>query len=192
VAFVWNHLEIRMVMLMLAVIGMFGFSAHTVALPLFAFRDLHGDAGTLTFVLTGLSVGSLAGALASAHRGTVGIAFLARSAIAFGCFNAVLGLAPNALAAAALSVPVGYTVMVTVAGMNAMIQLQTPAHLRGRVMALVSVVLVGTSPVGGPVIGSIAEWRGAPAALAVGGVLAICAAAVTLRTLSSRLARTPA
>ena len=77
--------------------------------------------------------------------------------MAFGCCNAVLGLAPNAWSAAVLALPVGYTVMVSVAGMNALIQLQTPAHMRGRVMALVSVVLVGSSPVGGPIIGLLAE-----------------------------------
>jgi len=116
-------------------------------------------------------------------------------AVAFGCCNAVLGLAPNAWSAAVLALPVGYTVMVSVAGMNALIQLQTPAHMRGRVMALVSVVLVGSSPVGGPIIGLLAERLGAPAALAIGGALAVAAAALTLKslkTLRCATARTPA
>ena len=194
-SFAWRNPEVRAVMLMLAVIGMFGFTAHTVALPLLAFRDLHGDASTLTFVLTGLSIGSLAGALASAHRGTADIGFLSRMAVAFGCCNAVLGLAPTAWVAALLALPVGYTVMVSVAGMNALIQLQTPAHMRGRVMALVSVVLVGSSPVGGPVIGLLADQLGAPAALAIGGGLAVVAAALTLKslkTLRCASARAPA
>jgi len=85
--------------------------------------------------------------------------------------------------------------MVSVAGMNALIQLQTPAHMRGRVMALVSVVLVGSSPVGGPIIGLLAERLGAPAALAIGGALAVAAAALTLKslkTLRCATARTPA
>jgi len=194
-AFAWREGDIRAVMLLLAIIGMFGFSAHTVALPLFAFRDLHGDAATLTFMLTGLSIGSLAGALASAHRGTADIVFLAKMAVAFGCCNAVLGLAPTAWAAALLALPVGYTVMVSVAGMNALIQLRTPAHMRGRVMALVSVVLVGSSPIGGPIIGVLAERLGARAALAVGGGVAVVAALLTLKslkTLRCATARAPA
>jgi len=182
-SFAWNDAEVRVVMLLLAAIGMFGFSAHTVVIPLLAFRDLHGDAGTLTFVLTGLSIGSLAGALASARRGSADLWFLARAAIAFGVLHAGLGLATSPALAAAIAVPVGFAVMISVSGMNAVIQLRTPPQLRGRVMAMVSIVLVGTSPIGGPVVGVIADRFGARTALAAGGGVIVVAGTIALRTL---------
>ena len=179
-AFAWRTPELRVQLVLMAAIGMFGFSAHTVALPLLATRDLHGDARTYTWLLTALSVGSLAGALASARRTSVPTRSLAKAAIAFGVCNGVMGLSPTALIAGLVALPVGFTVMISVAGMNASVQLSTPPQLRGRVMALVSIVLVGSGPIGGPIVGWVSEQFGAPAALVIGGVVAVAAGAASL------------
>lgn len=188
----WQTPRLRLTMLLLAAVGMFGFTAHTVALPLLAVRDLNGSSRTYTVLLTAVSVGSLAGALVCARRNAPDTTALARAAIAFGMLNAVLAAAPTTPIAVVLAIPVGYAIMITVGGLNSSVQLMTPPQLRGRVMSLVSMVLIGSSPIGGLLIGWTAEWAGARVALAAAGAVSVVAGVVVLRHLphSTWFART--
>jgi MFS family permease len=179
-AYAWRNPDVRVPLLLLFVVGTFGFNAHAVAVPLLAERELGGGARTATVLLASVSVGSLLGALHSARRSNVHTRSLALAAVAFGVANAALGLAPNATVAVVLALPVGYTSLLTIAGMNASVQLRTAAHMRGRVMSLVSIVLLGTSPIGGPLVGWIAERGGAPSAFALGGLVSVVAGLVVL------------
>jgi MFS family permease len=180
-AYAWRNADVRIPLLLLFVVGTFGFNAHAVVVPLLAERQLGGDARTATTLLASISVGSLLGALHSARRSTVHTRSLAFAAVGFGVANAALGLAPNAAVAAVLALPVGYTSLLTIAGMNSSVQLCTVPHMRGRVMSLVSIVLLGTSPIGGPLVGWVADRGGAPSALALGGVVSVIAGLVVLR-----------
>jgi MFS family permease len=79
---------------------------------------------------------------------------------------------------------------------NSTLQLTSDPRFRGRVMALWTVTFLGSTPIGGPIIGVIAEYLGARVALAVGGFACIAAAAIGARTLrrapaSERLAPQP-
>jgi hypothetical protein len=58
------------------------------------------------------------------------------------------------------------------------IQLEVPDELRGRVMSVYTTVFAGTSPIGGLLLGAIAANAGAPAAIAIGGVVSLVAALV--------------
>jgi len=82
----------------------------------------------------------------------------------------------TALAALAL-VPVGAASVVFAASVNSFMQLAVAPQMRGRVMALYSVVFLGSTPIGGPLMGWIASAASPRLALALGGLVAIAAAA---------------
>lgn len=170
--YAWEDPELRLSMLLLAGMGMFGFSTHTVVVPLLAERDLGGDAQTFTLLLGALSVGSLGGSLHSARERAHDPRAPARAAVAFGVVNGLMGLAPNITLAVIAATAAGYLCVVAAAGTNALLQLRTAPHMRGRVMSLGAMLMLGTGPIGGPIVGWIAEHAGAPTSLAFGGAIA--------------------
>ena len=80
-------------------------------------------------------------------------------------------------------VPVGITSIMVISGSNAVVQLSTDPAMRGRVLALLAVVFLGSTPIGGPITGWISETYGARWALALGAVTSLVAGALTLRAL---------
>jgi hypothetical protein len=71
---------------------------------------------------------------------------------------------------------------------NSLLQLESSPQMRGRVMSFWSVAFLGTTTIGGPIVGWVAEMAGARWGLALGGLAAVAAAAlgaVTLRKLKS-------
>jgi predicted MFS family arabinose efflux permease len=98
---------------------------------------------------------------------------------------AVLGASLIALSAVqneAVALPVmlclGWAVIAMAATTNTIIQMTVPDHLRGRVMSIYTTVFAGSSPIGGLIAGAIAAAAGVAAALLVGGVVSVGAAAV--------------
>ena len=169
--YAWRSAEVRLSMLLLTGIGMFGFSTHTVVVPLLAERDLGGDARTFTLLVAALSIGSLAGSLHSARTRWVDGRAPARAAIAFGVLNGLMGLAPTVPSALVAAAATGYLCVLAAAGTNALLQLRTVPQMRGRVMSLGAMLMLGTGPIGGPIVGWIAEAAGAPSALVFGGAV---------------------
>jgi MFS family permease len=82
-----------------------------------------------------------------------------------------------------LLVPVGFFVMVQMASTNTLIQAMVPDRLRGRTMAVYSMMFLGMAPIGALLSGTIADRIGAPWTLALGGIAAIVGAAVFARNL---------
>ena len=98
------------------------------------------------------------------------------SAALFGCSVLLTALAPNLYAALAALLVVGYfSISFTTMG-NSTLQLSAAPAMRGRVMALWTVAFLGTTPIGGPLIGAIGEHAGARFGLLVGGIAALTAA----------------
>ena len=90
--------------------------------------------------------------------------------------------APNALAAGVLLTAVGLAVMLFLATANTTLQLNSEPAMRGRVMALYGLVFLGSTPLGGPLLGWIAEEWGARFGLGVGGALSLAAAVAAMST----------
>src|SRR5205085_126135 len=88
----------------------------------------------------------------------------------------VAAAAPSLAVQALALVPVGAASVTFAAGVNSSLQLGAPAHLRGRIMALFSVVFIGSTPIGAPLVGWLAEVAGPRAGLVVGGIAALTAA----------------
>ena len=159
-------------MVMMAVVGTFAFN-HSTVLPLFAVRDLGGSDGTYTLLFSVLSVGALAGSLFAARRERVGARSVGVSAVAFGASMALLALTPDIPTAALAAVVMGATSVAFLTASTAVVQLRARPEMRGRVLALQAMLFLGSTPIGGPLIGWVSETLGARAGLLVGAVAAL-------------------
>jgi MFS family permease len=160
---------------MMAVIGTLAFNFQ-VLLPLLGHFTFDGGAATYTALAVAMAVGSVAGALFTGSRGVVSDRLLVGSAAAFGVLALLVAAAPTLPLAIATLVPLGAVSVTFAAGVNSTLQLRTAPAMRGRVMALYSVVFLGSTPIGGPIVGVLSELAGPRAGLVLGGAAA-CAAA---------------
>jgi MFS family permease len=168
------HLKIPL--LMMVVIGTLSFNFQ-VLLPLFAKFTWHGTATTYALLMAAMGVGAIAGALISGFRGAVSANLLVVSAALFGAAQLGAAVAPTEWAQLLVLVPLGAASVTFAAGVNSSLQLAA-GEMRGRVMALYSVVFLGSTPIGAPLVGALAEQFGPRWGLVVGGVAALVTAAV--------------
>jgi MFS family permease len=163
-------------LVMMAVIGTLTFN-FAVVLPLFIERTLGGTDASYTLVYSVLSVGSLLGALAAAHRRRVEISTIAAAALVFGVAMLLFATAPGLGVAFPLALVVGFASVWFMTASTAMMQLRSDPRMRGRVLALQAIVLLGSTPVGGPLLGYVCDVLGGRAGVVLGGLAAIGAAA---------------
>lgn len=177
--YVWSTPRLRWPLALMAVLYTISFN-FTVLLPLLARFSFGGGAGLYSLFFSVMAAGSLAGALTIAHQRRPSPRILAGAALAFGVAVLAVSVAPvPALALAALPV-VGFFSMIFMATGNSMMQFGSAPAMRGRVMALYAMVFLGSTPIGGPIAGWIAEQSSARLALAIGGLAAVAAAVVAL------------
>jgi MFS family permease len=173
--------ELLVPLIMMAVIGTFAFNFQTV-LPLFTTRDLGGSDLTFSLLMSVVSVGSLIGALAAARRKDLSVHLVSTTAAAFGVSMLLLALAPNQPVAFVLGVAMGLTSITFMTTSTAIVQLRADPMMRGRVLSLQAIVFLGSTPIGGPLVGAISEGLGARYALGLGAVSALGAGAYGLVT----------
>ena len=180
--------DLRLPMLIMAPVFLFAFN-FPVLLPLLAVRTFEGSASTYGNMLALFGIGSLAGALLMASRATQpNTPRLAALALAVGGLAAGVGLAP-ALPMALVFLPLlgAAAISFAITG-NSTLQLTSSDQMRGRVMALYSVVFLGSTPLGGPLAGLVGQHLGSASAgprigLIGGGVIAVAAGAIALLAL---------
>jgi MFS family permease len=159
-------------LVLMGVIGTLSYNFQTL-MPLLARFSFHGQAGTYAALTTAMGVGALAGALAASTRREVGPRLLVVSAVAFGLGLLLAAVAPT-LDTEAISLALTGAASVTFASsVNSSLQLRVRPSMRGRVMALYSVVFLGSNPIGGPLMGWISGTAGPRAGLLLGAVAAI-------------------
>lgn len=147
-------------------------------LPLLARFSFDGGPQTYALLASAMAAGSVGGALVAGARGRVSTRLLIGSCTAFGGF-ALLAAGSSSLALAVVALAlVGAASVTFVAGVNSTLQLKVAPAMRGRVMALYSVVFLGTTPIGGPLVGWLAEVSGPRSGLLVAAVAALAAAAL--------------
>lgn len=177
---VWHTPALRSPLMLVAVVGTLGFN-FGVILPLFAREDLGGGARLFGLLTSLMGLGSLVGALLAAARARPTPRVLVGAAGAFGVVTAATAAAPNAAVAAPLLVATGLCVMVFLTTANATVQLAAAPDMRGRVMSLYALVFLGSTPVGGPLMGAAAERFGSRSALVLAGLACVVAAAAAAR-----------
>lgn len=186
VRYVWETAALRMPMLVMLVVFTFSFN-WAVLVPLLAVRSFEGDAGTFGGLLALMGVGSLVGALVMAGRSTrANPRKVALFAMVLGALSVLLALAPALGVAWAVMPLVGAAATVFPITGNATLQLNASPELRGRVMALYTVVFLGSTPIGGPIAGVVGEHIGPRVALAGGGIIAVLAGLVAVASLATR------
>ena len=178
IRYVWRTTGLRLPMLLMAVVFLFSFN-FAVLMPLLAVRGFDGDAGTFGGMLALMGVGSLTGALVMAGRSSrANVRALTVWAMVLGGLSVLVALMP-VLPLAWLVLPfLGAAGIVFAITGNATLQLTSAPELRGRVMALYTVVFIGSTPIGGPIAGVVGEHLGPRVGLVAGGVVAIAAGLV--------------
>jgi predicted MFS family arabinose efflux permease len=147
-----------------------------IVLPVLAKRTFDGDATTFGTLSAVFAFGSFLGAMYAATRKRPTRRLLVGSAIAFGALEFLVAFAPS-LGIAYLAFPVvGLAGMLFISTANSTVQLNASPVMRGRALSMFSLVLLGSTPIGGPVIGWISETWSPRAALAVGGAATLIAA----------------
>jgi MFS family permease len=177
--------ELWVPLLMTSIIGTLAFNFQTV-LPLFATRDLHGSDVTFTWLMSVVSCGSLLGALATARRKTIDVRIVSRNAVIFGIALAFLAFVPNQPSAYAVGFLVGLGSISFMTAATAITQIAATPSMRGRVLALQAIVFLGSTPIGGPIVGAISESFGARYGIALGAVATLAAAGFGFFTIRRR------
>jgi MFS family permease len=174
--YVWTTPALRISLIMMAVVGTLAFN-FSVVLPLFVTRSLDGTPAEFTLLFSALSAGSMAGALWSARRSAIRMRHIVWASGLYGVAMLLLAVMPGLGWAFPAAVFVGVSSVAFMTTSTTLLQLRADPSMRGRVLALQAMVFLGSTPIGGPVLGLICERYGARAGLAVGGAACLAAAA---------------
>ncbi len=172
--YVWSTGELRDPLLAMAVVGIFAFN-FTTTLPLLATRTFHGGAGTYSALMAAMGAGAVVGGLMVAHRSRPSIAMLSAIGLAFGVMLLLVAAAPTEVVALVALVLMGLCSISFISTANATIQMQADPAMRGRVMALYAIAFLGSTPIGAPLVGWIADVTNPRIAIMVGGVATLAA-----------------
>ena len=167
--------EVLLVVALMLVVGTFSYN-FSVLIPALARNGLHSGATTFGLLSAALGLGALGGALGVAYAGKAAVPALLVGCGIFGAFLALAGQATALVPAMGLLMVAGIGMIVYSAISNSIIQIYTPARLRGRVMALYLWVFLGTTPIGSPLTGLIEQDWGSRAAMTVAGLVAVATA----------------
>jgi MFS family permease len=175
--YVWATPTLRSTILLVLVVGMLGLN-YRVALPLLARFAFDGGPGAYGALAAVMAAGAVVGALAVARRSRPTRLLLLGSAAAFGLLSFAAALAPTMLLEAAVLFPIGMASLTFLATANSTVQLTSSPQMRGRVMSLYGLVLLGSGPPSGLLSGWMASQFGPRSIMVLSGVSCVTAAAV--------------
>lgn len=170
-----NTPELAVPLALMALVGTLGFNFQVV-LPLLAKFSFGGGAGAYALLVASMGVGSIIAALVNGNRGETGAKVIAGASLAFGVAALAAAVAPALILEAIVLAALGAAAVIFVSSVNATIQLAVSAEMRGRVMALFSIVFLGSTPIGGPLTGWLAEAYDPRVPLVLAGVSGLSAA----------------
>jgi MFS family permease len=181
--YVWRRPDLKAVLLMLFFVGTFGLN-FPIFLSTMAVSVFHKGAGQYGLLSSFMAVGSVTGALLAAKRATPRITVLLGAAVVFGLGLAVASVMPNYALFGVALVVIGVSAQTFTTTAISVAQLSTEPSMRGRVMAILLATALGTTPVGAPIVGWVADTFGPRWALTVGAAGGLAAAAVGVRYLA--------
>jgi MFS family permease len=183
--YVWNRPDLGAILLMLFLIGTFGFN-FPIFISTMAVNVFHTDARGFGLLSSLMAVGTLAGSLFAASRMNPSLSSLLAGAGVFGLGCSLAAMAPGYWWFAVALMIVGAAALTFVNGTNSMMQLSTEPAMRGRVMALRVSIALGGTPIGAPIVGWVANHFGPRWSLALGAGAAFTAALVAAYVLTRR------
>jgi len=167
--------ELMVPLALMALVGTLGFNFQVV-LPLLAKFSFEAGAMTYASLVSAMAVGSIAGALVNGHRGRTGPRLIAGGALAFGLSALLAAAMPSLALEVVVLALLGAAAVTFAATINSTLQLAVSREMRGRVMALYSVVFLGSTPIGAPLTGWLAQNYDPRVALTLAGISGITAA----------------
>ena len=175
---------IRAILLLLALVSFAGMS-HTVLVPIFATKILHGDAQTLGFLMASSGVGAFAGAIyLIGRKSVVGLGKLIAISPAIMGFGLIgFGLSRVLWLSLIMMLFVGFGFILQFAGGNTFLQTIVEDDKRGRVMSLYTMAFFGVTPFGNLVAGGLANYIGAPNTVIIGGIICVLGSIVFTKQL---------
>ena len=177
IAYVRGRSDIMVIMLVVSVVGAMGlnFQLTSAVMATEVFGKGAEEYGILGSVL---AIGSLTGALIAARRRHPRVRIVIAAAFAFGVVSGLMAIAPTWELYVLSCVLVGWTSLTMMTSANATVQMTTEPGMRGRVMSLYMMVFLGTTPVGSPVVGWIADTWGARWSVGAGAIASVLVAVV--------------
>lgn len=180
--YVRSQRDLVVPLVMMAAIGTFAFNFQ-VTIPLLVTGPLGGGNGTFTVMFSVLSLGSLVGALWTARRSEVTNHQIVVAAAGFGAAMLALAAAPALWVAFPVAVVLGIASIGFMTASTAVVQMRAEPAFRGRVLALQAMVFLGSTPIGGPIVGFVSDTAGPRAGIALGGLACLGAASWATRAL---------
>jgi MFS family permease len=168
---------LRNTLIMLAIIGTLTYEFQ-VSLPLIAEFTFHGDASSYAFLTATMGIGAVLGGIFIAGQKQVLASKLVKGAFLFGVSVLVAAFMPSLALAGFVMVLVGICSIYFTSLGNSILQLESSPQMRGRVMAFWSIAFLGSTTIGGPLVGWFAEIAGPRWGLALGGMAALSAALI--------------
>lgn len=175
IAYVRRRSDIVTILAVVGVVGAFGlnFQMTSAIMASEAFGKGAGEYGVLGSIL---AIGSLTGALMAARRRNPRVRLVIGAALALGVSMGIQAVMPTYELYALMAVPVGYFSLTMMTAANTTVQMSTEPAMRGRVMALYMMVFLGTTPIGAPIVGWVAESFGPRWSVGVGAIASILVA----------------
>ncbi len=171
IAYVRGRTDICIILVTIFVVSALGMNFQLTS-ALMATTVFGKSAGSFGVLSTFMALGSILGSTAVARR-TPRLRAILMGAAFYGTAEILLGLSPSYWWFAVLAVPTGYGMLTMNTSANALMQTRTDPDKRGRIMALYSLVYLGATPIGSPIIGRIGALFGARWAILVGGIASL-------------------
>jgi MFS family permease len=170
--YIWETAELRWILLLMLVVGTFAINS-AVVLPLLTKVTFDAGPAVYSWMSIAMGAGAMCGALFVANRSDTHGRLLYLAGMAFGVAICATSLAPALGLFIGLLVVVGAGQIAFLAITNSSLQLLSDPTMRGRVMAVYTITLLGTTPIGGPLIGWVSDQFGPRWGFAIGGIATI-------------------
>jgi MFS family permease len=182
-AYVWKRADLKAILLMVFFIGTFGLN-FPIFLSTMNVSVFHKGAREYGLLTSTMAVGSVIGALLTATRAKSGMLYLVMGALSFGVGFSVAAFMPTYFSFAIPLVLIGVSAQTFTTSANSALQLSTEPAMRGRVVAIFLAIALGSTPLGAPMVGWIADRFGPRWALCAGAGAGFAATLVGIHYLA--------
>lgn len=168
--YIFSSVNLKLSIVMIFIIGTFAYE-FTVVFPLLATKVFHGGAQSFSLMMTFLGIGAvISGILVARRKKSITKNDILLSAFNFGLFISLASVMPNYDLFLVCLIFVGWNSVSFITNANSFLQLNAAPEMRGRVMSFWSIAFLGTTPIGGPIVGYISDAFGSRIGLLVGGL----------------------